>query len=74
MTGVASGAGNERDRGFMKAIVGPAKTNRFLGCTVFGRRGGEIMSMLWQMDDGEASLTAAIKEAIFAHPDARQFR
>jgi pyruvate/2-oxoglutarate dehydrogenase complex dihydrolipoamide dehydrogenase (E3) component len=66
MSGIARALETDESRGFLKVIV-EAKTDRILGCTVFGIEGGEIMSMLQIAMMGKLPYTA-LKEAIFAHP------
>jgi pyruvate/2-oxoglutarate dehydrogenase complex dihydrolipoamide dehydrogenase (E3) component len=66
MNGIARAIEMDEPRGFLKVIV-DAKTDRILGCTVFGIEGGEIMAMLQIAMMGKLPYTV-LKEAIFAHP------
>jgi pyruvate/2-oxoglutarate dehydrogenase complex dihydrolipoamide dehydrogenase (E3) component len=53
-------------RGFMKVVV-DAETDQILGAAVLGVEGGELMAMLQIAMMGGLS-TAALREAVFAHP------
>jgi len=66
MNGIARALEMDEPRGFLKVIV-DAKTDRILGCTVFGIEGGEIMAMLQIAMMAKLPYTV-LKEAIFAHP------
>jgi pyruvate/2-oxoglutarate dehydrogenase complex dihydrolipoamide dehydrogenase (E3) component len=66
MESVARALETDETRGIMKAII-DAKTQRILGATIFGIRGGEIMSII-QLAMITNTPYTTLRDAPFAHP------
>ena len=66
MEGVARAIESDKTEGVMKAVI-DAESDRILGATVFGMRGGEVMSIL-QLAIITRTPYTVLRDAPFAHP------